>query len=67
MSAAETPLEQSSELPKYPAKDDDRGTEADPHGRSTQKAPRWPFALVIVVILVVVMLHLTGIIGPGLP
>ena len=67
MGVAETPPERSSELPKYPAKDDDRAAEADLQGGSTRRAPRWPFALiVVVVILVVVVLHLTGILGPGL-
>jgi len=66
MGADETPPEQSSELPKYPLKDDDRAAEADLQGGSTRKTPRWPFALIVVVILVIVVLHLTGILGPGL-
>ncbi len=66
MGSIETPPEQPSELPKYPAINDDRGAEADPHRGPTRKAARWPFALVIAVILVIVALHLTGILGPGL-
>jgi len=66
MSPAETPPAQSSELPKYLAINDDRGAKADLNKGSNPKAPRWPFALIVVAILVIVVLHLTGILGPGL-
>jgi hypothetical protein len=64
MGAAEKPPEPSGKLPHYPLPEDDGGAGAD------QNTPRWVFPLVIVGVLLlgvlVVVLHLTGIMGPGL-
>lgn len=44
--------------------DDD--AEAGPDGHRTERVPLWVFAIAIVAGLLIVALHLTGILGPGL-
>jgi hypothetical protein len=64
MGAVEKPPDPSGELPHYPLADDDGGAGTDQH------TPRWVFPLVIVgvvlIVVLLVVLHRTGIMGPGL-
>ncbi len=55
-----------ADLPSYPDADTDHDTGERPGHGSTQSAPRWVFVIAIVVVLLMVVLHLTGILGPGL-
>lgn len=55
---------QISDLPSYPEARTDHDTHPD--RGSTQSAPRWVFVVAIVVVLLIAVLHLTGILGPGL-
>jgi hypothetical protein len=53
--------------PPYPGSGDDSGTESD--RGSTGGAPRWVSVVgiiaFVVLVLLMVVLHLTGVIGPG--
>ncbi|HKA50872.1 MAG TPA: hypothetical protein VKK19_14895 [Candidatus Dormibacteraeota bacterium] len=53
-----------ADLPSYPEAHTDLDTRPD--RESTRSAPRWVFVVAIVVVLLIVVLHLTGILGPGL-
>lgn len=53
-----------ADLPSYPEARTDHDTHPD--RGSTQSAPRWVFVVAIVVVLLIAVLHLTGILGPGL-
>lgn len=55
---------QMADLPSYPEAHTDLDTRPD--RESTRSAPRWVFVVAIVVVLLIVVLHLTGILGPGL-
>ena len=49
---------------RYPNPDEDTGLGAN--RESTTSTPRWGLVMAIVFILLIVVLHLTGILGPGL-
>lgn len=53
--------------PPYPGRGDDTGADAD--GASSPGAPRWvsvaAIAGFVVLVVLMVVLHLTGVIGPG--
>lgn len=55
-----------ADLPPSPEVRFDDYAEAGPDGHRTERAPLWVFAIAIVVGLLIVALHLTGILGPGL-
>jgi len=57
---------QTADPPSYPDAHIEHDTGWDPDRGSTPSAPRWMFVIAIVVVLLVVVLHLTGILGPGL-
>lgn len=55
-----------TELPRHPDSDD--GAPLDVDREPTASAPRGPYvfaAIVVIAVLVVVVLHLTGVVGPG--
>jgi len=49
---------------RYPNPDEDTGLGAN--RESTTSTPRWGLVMAIVFILLIVVLHLTGILGPRL-
>lgn len=55
-----------ADLPAFPDANIDQDTGAGPDCGSTQSAPRWLFVIAIAVVLLIVVLHLTGILGSGL-
>lgn len=58
------------DLPRYSGTGDDSGDDSGPDRKSTTPAPRWVSVLGIVIaialLLLIVALHLTGTLGPGL-
>jgi hypothetical protein len=69
VSVTQVPSEENAgPLPRYPDAEDDTGARAD--RRSAAGAPRWitvlGIVIAILVVLTLVVLHLTGAIGPGL-
>jgi len=55
-----------ADLPAFPDAHIDHDTGAGPDRGSTQSAPRWVFVIATAVVLLIVVLHLTGILGSGL-
>lgn len=57
-----------ADLPPFPASESDSGVDTDVgSGRGTTTGPpRWVYASgIIIVVLVIIVLHLAGIVGPG--